>query len=235
MMLQSLISLFYPPFCLQCRAAIEPNQFLCENCEPSALRIRPPFCQACSEPFDGAISSTFACANCANRTLHFETAVSAYRSRGVVRRAVHELKYDEQIQLRHLVGSWLDAALDDDRLAGRTFDLIVPVPLHSARRRERGFNQAEVLARIVAARRSIPCQPALKRVRYTTTQTAFDRTERMKNLHDAFRLRKKADVRDLHVLLIDDVLTTGATLSECARVLKAAGAASVCAATAARA
>ena len=76
---------------------------------------------------------------------------------------------------------------------------------------------------------------ALERTRYTTTQTAYDRTERMENLHGAFRLRKKEDVRDLRVLLIDDVLTTGSTLSECARVLKAAGASSVHAATAARA
>lgn len=82
---------------------------------------------------------------------------------------------------------------------------------------------------------SIEAKPALERIRYTTTQTAFDRAERMENLHGAFRLRKNVDVRDLHVLLIDDVLTTGSTLSECARVLKKAGALSVHAATAARA
>jgi predicted amidophosphoribosyltransferase len=82
---------------------------------------------------------------------------------------------------------------------------------------------------------SIQVKPALERIRYTTTQTAFDRAERMENLHGAFRLRKNADVRDLHVLLIDDVLTTGSTLSECARILKKAGARSVHAATAARA
>jgi predicted amidophosphoribosyltransferase len=76
---------------------------------------------------------------------------------------------------------------------------------------------------------------ALERIRYTTTQTVFDRTERMENLRDAFRLRKKTDVRGLRVLLIDDVLTTGSTLSECARVLRKAGAISVHAATAARA
>jgi predicted amidophosphoribosyltransferase len=82
---------------------------------------------------------------------------------------------------------------------------------------------------------SIQAKPALERIRCTTTQTAFDRAERMENLHGAFRLRKNADVRDLRVLLIDDVLTTGSTLSECARVLKKAGALSVHAATAARA
>ena len=81
----------------------------------------------------------------------------------------------------------------------------------------------------------MPLRPVLERIRFTKTQTAHDRAERMENLRDAFRLRKKADVRELRLLLIDDILTTGSTLSECARVLKEAGAISVYAATAARA
>jgi len=88
---------------------------------------------------------------------------------------------------------------------------------------------------LLSNRTSIPSRPVLERIRYTTTQTALDRSERIENLHNAFRLRKNTDVRGLRVLLIDDVLTTGSTLSECARVLKRAGALSVHAATAARA
>jgi ComF family protein len=133
------------------------------------------------------------------------------------------------------VARWLYAALDDERLRERRFDIIVPVPLHPTRQRERGFNQASLLAESLSAQISTPSQPVLERIRYTTTQTALDRAERMENLHNAFRLRKNADVRGLRVLLIDDVLTTGSTLSECARVLKRAGATSVHAATAARA
>jgi ComF family protein len=133
------------------------------------------------------------------------------------------------------VARWLCTALDDERLRGCEFDIIVPVPLHPTRQRERGFNQASLLAELLTARISIPRKPVLKRVRYTTTQTALDRAERMENLHNAFRLRKNADVRGLRVLLIDDVLTTGSTLSECARILKRSGAISVHAATAARA
>jgi ComF family protein len=133
------------------------------------------------------------------------------------------------------VARWLCAAFNDERLRGRQFDIIVPVPLHPTRQRERGFNQAGLLAELLSTRISIPCKRVLKRIRYTTTQTALDRAERMENLHNAFRLRKNADVRGLHVLLIDDVLTTGSTLSECARVLKRGGAISVHAATAARA
>jgi ComF family protein len=198
-------------------------------------RIVPPFCETCSEPFEGSMTSAFTCANCAHRTIYFDAAVAAYRGRGIVREIIHEFKYARQIHLRHLVAHWLRAALDDERLRDISFDLIVPVPLHPARQRERGFNQASLLAELLSAQTSMPSRPVLQRIRYTTTQTALDRSERMENLHNAFRLRKNADVRGLRVLLIDDVLTTGSTLSECARVLKRAGAISVHAATAARA
>jgi ComF family protein len=167
--------------------------------------------------------------------LHFDAAVAGYRARGIVRRLIHDFKYHQRPYLRHVVGDWLATVLDDSRLKAVKFDVIVPVPLHAARRRERGFNQAEFLARSLAGRMSVPVSAALERIRFTTTQTAFDRAKRMQNLHNAFRLRPRRDVQDLRVLLVDDVLTTGSTLSECARVLKESGASSVYAATAARA
>src|SRR6266403_1801306 len=191
----ALTSLFYPATCVVCSENVERSEYLCADCQRRAPRIVPPFCAKCSEPFPGAITQTFSCANCEHRILHFECAVAAYRSRGLVRKLVHEFKYAKQRHLRYPVAEWLRETLSDPRLRERHFDLIVPVPLHPAR----------------------------------------ERAERMENLRDAFRLRKNRDVRDLRVLLIDDVLTTGSTLSECARVLKAAGAISVHAATAARA
>jgi competence protein ComFC len=233
--LRAIASLLYPPACAICSASVAAGEYLCAECDAKITHIVPPFCAKCSEPFAGAISSAFTCANCAHRALHFDAAVAAYRSRGIVRRVILDFKYGRQIHLRHPVARWLLAALDDDRLRGRHFNIIIPVPLHPARERQRGFNQAGLLAELLSAHVSIQARPALERIRYTTTQTAFDRAERMENLHGAFRLRKNADVRDLHVLLIDDVLTTGSTLSECARVLKEAGARSVHAATAARA
>lgn len=147
----------------------------------------------------------------------------------------HHFKYGRQIHLRYFVGRWLTAALDDERVRGLRFDVIIQMPLHPARQRERGFNKASLLAELLSKQMSIQYQPWLERVRYTTTQTALDRAERMENWHNAFRLRKNADVRPLRMLLIDDILTTGSTLSECARILKRAGALSVHAATAARA
>ena len=233
--LGAIASLLYPPVCTICSAMVAPGENLCQECDAKATRIAPPFCAKCSEPFEGAITGTFTCANCAHRTIHFDAAVAAYRGRGIVRRIIHDFKYGRQIHLRHLVGRWLRAALVDPRLRGREFDVIVPVPLHPTRKRERGFNQASLLAELLSAQISIQSRPLLERIRYTTTQTALDRAERMENLHNAFRLRKNMNVRDLRVLLIDDVLTTGSTLSECARVLKDAGVISVHAATAARA
>jgi len=232
---QAAVSLLYPATCTICGKHVRVGEYLCSDCEAKIVRIVAPFCQTCSEPFEGSINSVFTCANCAHRTIYFEAAVAAYRGRGVVREIIHEFKYARQIHLRHLVARWVRAALDDERLRGCHFNIIVPVPLHPARQRERGFNQACLLAELLSAQTSIPSKPLLERIRYTTTQTALDRSERMENLHNAFRLRKNADVRRLRVLLIDDVLTTGSTLSECARVLKRGGAISIHAATAARA
>jgi len=229
------VSLFYPPTCAVCSASVEDLEYLCPDCRARAPRVVAPFCAKCSEPFPAAITQTFSCANCENRKLHFDCAVAAYRSRGLVRKVLHQFKYGKQRHLRLPVAGWLRESLSDPRLRGRHFDVVVPVPLHPARERERGFNQAALIAELLAASTTVPVRPVLERIRYTTTQTAYDRAERMENLHGAFRLRKNRDVRGLHVLLIDDVLTTGSTLSECARVLRAAGAISVHAATAARA
>jgi competence protein ComFC len=233
--LDTLSSLFYPPLCVVCSSNVDGREYLCESCRSRAPRITPPFCAKCSEPFSGAITQAFSCANCEHRTLHFDSAVAAYRSRGLVRKLVHQFKYGHQRHLRHPLAEWLRETMSDSRLRDRHFDLIVPVPLHPARERERGFNQATLLAELLALQVAVPLRAVLQRIRYTTTQTAYDRAERMENLHDAFRLRKNMNVRQLRVLLIDDVLTTGSTLSECARILKESGAISVHAATAARA
>src|SRR5881227_1924755 len=233
--LEAAVSLLYPSVCTICGGSVRSGVYLCNRCDAKTARIVAPFCRQCSEPFEGSITNTFACANCAHRTIYFDAAVAAYRGRGIVRQIIHEFKYGRQIYLRHLVGRWLNSALDDERLRQSHFDVIVPVPLHPTRRRERGFNQASLLAELLSAQTSIPVKPLLERTRYTTTQTALDRSERMENLHNAFRLRKNANVRGLRVLLVDDVLTTGSTLNECARILKRSGAISVHAATAARA
>ena len=232
--LSTILSLLYPPACAVCSADVERESHLCPACAKKLTRIVAPFCAKCSEQFYGAIEGEFTCVNCAHRHLDFDAAVSAYRSRGIVRRVIHDFKYGHQVHLQHLIVDWLAEAMRDPRLEGRTFHAIIPVPLHSARERERGFNQAALLAKLLGRTSGIPVQDALNRVRYTTTQTAFDRAERIENLRGAFQVRENSDVRNMRLLLVDDVLTTGSTLSECARVLKKSGALSVHAITAAR-
>ncbi len=144
--LRAFASLLYPPVCTICSASVAPNEYLCDQCDDNLVRIVPPFCAKCSEPFAGQISGSFSCANCAHRSLDFDAAVAAYRSRGLVRRVILDFKYGRQIHLRHLVARWLLASLSDERLRDRGFDVIVPVPLHPARERERGFNQAALIA-----------------------------------------------------------------------------------------
>ncbi len=231
---EALISLLYPPHCANCGADTDGGVHLCAACAGQARKIEAPFCRRCSEPFDGAIDGEFTCPNCAGRTLHFDCAVSRYLSRGVVREFVHRFKYDRHFYLRHPLADWLAEALDDGRIRAQSIDALVPVPLHSARFREREFNQAEVLAALLAKRTGTPLLHALTRIRYTTTQTRLDRHERMENLRNAFRVRHTAAVQSRHLVLVDDVFTTGSTVDECARVLRAAGAASVRVLTVAR-
>ncbi len=232
----AFLNLLYPPHCAICKAETPAREHLCPECRKSARAgaVTAPFCHVCSTPFQGQIDGVFTCSHCRERKFAFECAVAPYLTRGVVRELIHRFKYRHQFHLRHVLGGWLAESLADPRLQSPPFDRIVPVPLHPARERERGFNQARVLARFLSKQTGVPLLPGLKRVRFTPSQTRFDREARIENLRNAFRMGHTGDVRNLHLLLIDDVLTTGSTVHECARVLKEAGAASVRVATIAR-
>ena len=172
--------------------------------------------------------------NCGDRALSFDFATAAYRSRGVVRKLIHQFKYNRQIHLRHLLARMLTQGFRDHRLEVMRPQALVPVPLHPRRLREREFNQSELLAGALSRLCKIPVIFPLARCRYTTTQTKLDRKHRRQNLRDAFVLRNNADVTNRNLLLVDDVLTTGSTLDACASVLLESGARSVRALTAAR-
>ena len=231
----ALLDLLYPPHCAICLRKTRAGQHLCAACRKDAPAIRAPFCDTCSEPFFGCIDGNFVCPNCRERRFRFTCAVACYKSQGAVRELVHRFKYNGKVYLRNVLTDWLAETLEDARLQSPPCDRIVPVPLHPTSERERGFNQALLLAEGLTQRSGIPLADCLKRTRYTTTQTIFDRQARMENLRGAFQMRQSADVRNLHLLLIDDILTTGSTVDECARALRDAGAASVRVATVARA
>ena len=232
---EGLLSLFYPPHCANCGSDTPAGQHLCPACAAEAAQVTAPFCQQCSQPFSGDITGAFTCSNCDGRTFHFRCAVARYRGTGVVKEFIHRFKYQGHFYLRHQLADWMHEGFADERLQFPPPEALVPVPLHPARRREREFNQAEVLARLLGERTGLAMSDSLVRIRYTTTQTRLNREQRMENLRGAFVVRQSRPVTARHLLLIDDVLTTGSTVEECSRVLLEAGAASVRVLTAARA
>lgn len=187
-------------------------------------------------PYEGAIEGNIQCPNCSEMNVFFDRAIAVMRFRGVIREAIHQFKYGNQLHWRKVLQQWFWAGyLDYPEL--QNIDLILPVPLHPVRFRTRGFNQARIL--IEGLKSQSPAQihileGCLSRVRETVTQTDLDRSERMKNLEGAFQVRKPHKIEGKKLLLVDDVLTTGSTVNECAKILKKAGATSVLVFTLAR-
>ena len=230
----TLVELFYPSNCVVCGAPQPPGELLCNSCRGTLLPIKAPFCQTCSRPFEGVIDGPFDCPNCEDWQPAFRCAVSAYLARGTMRELVHRFKYNGHFYLRSLLAEFLMEAVNDDRIQAIPIDAFVPVPLHPTRRRERGFNQAEALAQVLSRNVQVPVCNILARRVYTSTQTRFDRIDRMENLRNAFSLSENRPMRGKHLVLVDDVLTTGATLHNCAKTLLVNGAESVRAITLAR-
>lgn len=199
--------------------------------ESLSVRPAPPprVCQQCSRPFNGVAPLPERCPDCLIRNPSFTCAVAAKRTSGVVRSLIHSFKYEGGWYLAPTLAGWMEKAWRDPRLTHPPPGALIPVPLHRWKQFKRGYNQSLLLARALTRGCGIPIVEALERVRDTGTQTRLHRSERMRNLQGAFRIRPRAEsgIRGIHVVLIDDVLTTGATLDACASVLKRAGAESV--------
>jgi ComF family protein len=227
----AFLDLVYPRRCEVCSVPLEAKReraarWLCDECLDRLPRVEPPFCNVCGEPYDGAATDEFRCGNCADLRLHFDFAVAAFRADDAVRVLVHRFKYQHRLDLRGVLGCLLAEALADERLMSlnKAAWTLVPVPLYHARERERQYNQAWELCRELARNGGWTALNAMKRVRPTTAQASLSRNQRIENLRGAFAVRgsvlKKGPLRGRNVLLVDDVLTTGSTTAECARILK---------------
>jgi ComF family protein len=234
--LNAAMALIYPCVCQICgaRRAEVAEGFVCRECQLRARFVVPPFCGRCGLPFAGEFTTSFECANCRDLELHFTSARSAVIAEGLVLEVIHRFKYQRQLWFEPFLGGLL-ARQAAPVLAAEGWDLLVPVPLHPVKFREREFNQAERLARRLAGASGVALEPrALRRVRPTRTQTLLSREERAANVRHAFRPNARVGLRGRRVVLVDDVFTTGATTSACARALREAGAAAVCVWTVAR-
>lgn len=212
--LEALADLVFPQRCVGCSR--RASDMLCRECFQALPRIGYPFCRRCGMP---TAFEAFVCDECQDVDFAFARARSALRYEGVGKEVVHALKYRGYTRVVERIMAPLMMAVIEGR-----YDLVVPVPLHRSRRRRRGFNQAELMARAVAGRMKVAFSDKLEAVRRTRDQVKLSATERRRNVEDAFRARGTVAGK---VLLLDDVFTTGATLSAASGVLLRAGAVEV--------
>jgi competence protein ComFC len=230
------LAFLYPEVCQICTAerAGAAEGFVGPNCWQKVHFIKPPFCERCGLPFEGELTTPFECSNCRDMHLHFRSARSAVAASGPVLEAIHRYKYQRALWFEPFLADLLIRAAQPE-LRNEKWDWIVPVPLHPTKKREREFNQAERLARPLSRATGIPVNDRLiRRVKPTRTQTLLTRQERATNVRAAFAPRGRPRLDGRRVVLLDDVFTTGATTSACAKVLRSAGAGEVCVWTVAR-
>ncbi|HEY5044054.1 MAG TPA: ComF family protein [Verrucomicrobiae bacterium] len=223
------LGLVYPEICQLCKSqrATARDGLVCPQCCSQVRFIRAPFCERCGLPFAGDLTTTFECTNCREMELHFSSARSAVVAKTVVLEAIHRFKYSRALWFENFLADLLlrEAV---PVLREQHWDFIAPVPLHPLKHREREFNQAEILARHLGSAANIPVnEKILNRVTPTRTQTLLTRSERAKNMSGAFGVRKGVRLDQQKIILVDDVFTTGATTSACAKALSGAGAAEV--------
>ncbi|MCS7336650.1 MAG: ComF family protein [Verrucomicrobiae bacterium] len=225
----ALLGLLFPDVCQVCRSgrATAAQGYVCDGCRARVRFVQPPVCDRCGMPYPGEITVPFECRNCSGAKLYFSRARAAVTTDEPIREVIHRYKYQSAVWFEPFLAE-LFIMCAAPELTREKVDLIVPVPLHPARKRERGFNQAERLGARLAAATSIPMDAkTLRRVLYTPTQTLLTRDQRAKNMRGAFAVRRGRRLDGARIVLVDDVFTTGATTNACAKALIEAGAAEV--------
>jgi len=227
------LDLVFPPLCPVCDSILGAGRRdpICGGCWEGFDRITPPWCRCCGAP----LTTEGLCGPCRIQRPSFAYARAAVFYGDLVREAIHAFKFGGRRALATPLGD-LIAGISFAALPGAAPDGLLPVPLHPSRARERGYDQALLLARSLGRAWGVPVVAgALVRTVPTQPQTDLDAPARRRNVRDAFAVRRPELIADRHVALVDDVLTTGATTGECARSLYRAGAATVGVLTVARA
>ncbi len=222
---ERVLDLVFPRSCVTCADPVDtdsPYRFICTRCSRLLTIVRPPACTRCGFPFFGAVEGERTCPHCEELTPLFNEAKTAVLMKGPARDLVHGLKYRGERHLVEDLGRILGAA--EGLVAFAAGAVLVPVPLHPRKRRERGFNQSLLLAeKLASLAKSATVLEAIDRVNDTVSQTQFDRQERRRNLKNAFAMKRKCPLNPrLRYILVDDVFTTGSTLNACADALRRA-------------
>ncbi|OGP87516.1 MAG: hypothetical protein A2156_10920 [Deltaproteobacteria bacterium RBG_16_48_10] len=223
--LKTLLQFFLPPQCYCCEAFLpEGQQGLCTDCLSTIRWIEPPFCMRCGIPFVSRKDKSHLCGICLEKHRYFTMGRALGYYEGPLRDAIHRWKYQGKIHLSPLFGEWMAGSFFQ-YWKSDLFDFVIPVPLHSQRLRERGFNQALLLAKELSRRIGIPYRKqVLKKGKPTVPQVSLSGMDREKGVKGTFHLKDEGEAEEKAILLVDDVYTTGATVNECAKVLLAGGA-----------
>jgi ComF family protein len=232
-----LIDLAFPPSCMTCSAPLPEGEgpHLCPDCAVGIGFIASPLCVRCGIPFSGAAGEDHLCGECIDREPPFTLARAVGRYEGTLLEAIHQFKYRGKVAVGEMLAEMM-ACHTYPAFSPAEYSLVIPVPLHTRRLRQRMFNQSVVLARRVAKRHGLSLDvTALRRSIFTEPQVNLGREERTKNVRGAFVLTAPARIEGKRIILVDDVYTTGSTIRECCRVLVNGGAAEVAVLTLARA
>lgn len=232
----AMLDMALPPRCHLCRRYIaEAGQIhICPACRDTLPLVSSPCCSRCGRPFDGA-GDDHPCGACLHQPPPWESARAALLYDGACRELIHAFKYRHRFHLRRCLALMTQEQLTPFATQCRA-DLLMAVPLHHSKLRQRGFNQALLVAELLANFWRLPLnRHTLQRTHATVSQTELSAEQRFANLRDAFAVTNPATIKDQRILLVDDVFTTGATLAACSRCLLRAGAAAVCCVTIARA
>lgn len=232
-MLRTVLDFILPPRCRVCDASTAgaSNPWVCQDCWLSVDYITSSICYQCGQPLaappEGIASPMHRCGDCLLHAPPFERARAVGLYRGVLMHVIHAVKYQRIYALLHPLIDLLESQFNY-HWGAELPDLLVPIPLHRRRLRQREFDQASVLALELSRRLDLALgADLLIRHRYTQSQVGLSAEERRRNVRGAFRLREASRCRGRRILLIDDVLTTGATAWECGHLLVQAGAARV--------
>jgi ComF family protein len=198
------------------------NVELCSDCY-DGLPHNVYKCSHCALPLPDDIDADVLCGRCIKKRPSFDYSYSLFRYEGEIIKLVHQLKFREKISYTRSIGELLLHTVADELLPAHGWpDAIVPVPLHNSRLRKRGYNQSTEISRVIAKETGIAIeQKIVIRHRRTLTQTGLKANQRQKNIRGAFKLLGKLNAK--HVLIVDDVITTGSTVNELSRVLKQSG------------
>lgn len=236
------LDFIFPARCVYCHHFVGDERVLifCRSCWDAMPFITTPGCRCCGQPFSSEMvlryTPEFLCGDCRASPPYFDRAVSATYYEGVAREAILQFKFHQKVGLGKYLAHVLMTQIPS-RLNIAAYDLILPVPLYRTHHKQRGYNQAAVLARYVAHHYNLPlASHNLLRIRQVKAQSQVKgRQARRDNVKNAFHIREPQAIHNQQVILVDDVLTTGATVNECAKTLKKAGARSVLVLTLSRA